>query len=122
MSVSGGTIILAVLIFYKKKAGLRPSIAPETTDGDPEWALFLATGGGILAVCNSVFIGFGFKRNAKPRQEDSVFGMKKVADFEIDVNALRKGVLIQGRNITRINSEKSMSDSEISVGKFTALP
>ena len=33
--VSGGIIILAVLIFVKKKAGLLPSIAPDTSDGNP---------------------------------------------------------------------------------------
>ena len=35
MLFSGGIIILAVLIFVKKKAGLLPSIAPDTSDGNP---------------------------------------------------------------------------------------
>lgn len=75
--VSGGVIILAVLIFYKKKAGLRPSFAPETSAGDPGWALFLSTVGAIIAVLNAVVIGVAVSRYSYRNLEKrrSIFGI-----------------------------------------------
>ncbi|XP_052801323.1 uncharacterized protein LOC128232025 [Mya arenaria] len=103
---AGTVIIMAVLIFYKKKAGLRPSDAPETSDGDPDWALFLSTGSALVAIANSVLIGYAAKRYSKKNLDkfSTIFGLW-AADLEIDVNALREGELRQGRkvNITSLN-------------------
>ncbi|KAH3882394.1 uncharacterized protein LOC127831157 [Dreissena polymorpha] len=103
---AGVIIILAVLIFYKKKAGLRPSTAPETSNGNPGWSLLLSTVGGILAIADAVVIGITVNRYSHKKMEKlkTIFGIY-AADLEIDVNALRQGVLRQGRkvNITSLN-------------------
>ena len=74
---TGVIIILAVLIFYKKKAGLRPSHAPETSDGDPDWALFLSTSGALIAMANSVLITVAVKRYSRKNIEKfkTIFGI-----------------------------------------------
>lgn len=68
---------MAVLIFYKKKAGLRPSAAPETSDGDPGWAFFLSTSGAIVAIVNAVVMGISVGRYSHKSLEKrrSVFGI-----------------------------------------------
>lgn len=77
VNILGGVIILAVLIFYKKKAGLRPWFAPETSAGDPGWALFLSTVGAIVAVVNGIVIGISVNRYSYRNLEKrkSIFGI-----------------------------------------------
>ena len=66
-----------MLIFYKKKAGLRPSIAPETSSGDPGWALHLSTCGAIVAIVNAVVMGISVNRYSYRSLEKrkSIFGI-----------------------------------------------
>ncbi|XP_045176923.1 uncharacterized protein LOC123537312 [Mercenaria mercenaria] len=111
-SGAGGVIILAVLIFYKKKAGLRPSQAPETSDGDPSWALLLSSMASIIAVLHGVVSGcYANKmwKKGEDKRPKTVFGID-AGELEVNVNALRRGELSCGKNINRLESVKEESD------------
>lgn len=105
---AGGVIILAVLIFYKKKAGLRPSQAPETSDGDPSWALLLSTTASIIAVANGAVIGYHTAkrwRKGGDKHKKTVFGID-AGELELNVNAMRRGELSFGKDINKLEALK----------------
>lgn len=110
---AGGVITMAVLIFYKKKAGLRPSYAPETSEGDPGWSLFLSAGGAIVAIINAIANVPGARRASKLKdgktRKKTVFGIE-ARELEMDVNALRRGELSFGKNINALSVEKYERD------------
>lgn len=99
---------MAVLIFYKKKAGLRPSQAPETSDGDPSWALFLSTTASVIAVANGVILGYNVGKHwnkGGDKYRKTVFGID-AGELEMNVNALRRGRLSFGKDINRLEALK----------------
>lgn len=114
---AGGVIALAVLIFYKKKAGLRPYKAPETTNGDPGWALYISASAAVISLCNALLIGSNIRRviHAQKRK-DKIFGIR-ATDMEINVNALRKDILVQGPDVTRNYNESAMQDYDNNIDK-----
>jgi hypothetical protein len=104
--VLGGIIIMAVLIFYKKKAGLRPSQAPETSDGDPSWALLLSSMASIIAVLHGAVSGCYAKKmwkKGEDKRKKTVFGIE-AGELEVDVNALRRGQLSFGKDINKLET------------------
>ncbi|CAC5416542.1 unnamed protein product [Mytilus coruscus] len=54
---AGTVIIMGVLIFFKKKAGLSPSQAIATKDGIADWSMIVSSICGVLSIVCSVFIG-----------------------------------------------------------------
>ncbi|XP_071123102.1 uncharacterized protein [Mytilus edulis] len=54
---AGTVIIMGVLIFFKKKAGLSPSQAISTKDGIADWSMIVSSICGVLSIICSVFIG-----------------------------------------------------------------
>lgn len=97
---AGGIILLAVLIFVKKKAGLRPSIAPDpdTADGVPGWTIITSSVGAVLALLNAIIIAAGVAKNFKtPHPPTSQLNM------EIQVNGMPSADMASRRQIQKKN-------------------
>lgn len=99
---------MALLIFFKKKTGLRPSDAPETTNGNPDWSFLMTMFGAIVAIFHSTACAVSVKRvhktgSARKQKSKTIFGID-VDDLEIDVRALRRGELMFGKNVNMMSN------------------
>ncbi|XP_061167019.1 uncharacterized protein LOC133175900 [Saccostrea echinata] len=70
LSGAGAVIIVGIVLFVKKKAGLTERFAMATKDGVPGWSLALSSTGGALGILAGVAMGFSLLCRTKEYEDD----------------------------------------------------
>lgn len=73
-SLAGAVIIVGILLFVKKKAGLTEQFALETKDGVPSWSLALSASGGTLGILAGISMGISLVCKTKDYDDEQYSG------------------------------------------------
>lgn len=102
---AGTFVILAILIFVKKKAGLTKVMALETSDGDPGWPLILSSVSGSVAIVTSIAMVIKLCTRTKHLDEEFMDDPYYLREIERKINELKVSV----EPYQRENSKEEMT-------------